>query len=83
MGDQWSSDSYFGFDGAAAGTQSAVAAAPKTMPTQTVGPAKNALQAITDPRGSAIFWVTAAAILSLGLVSAHGEINARLRAGKR
>ena len=47
--------------------------------TQTNRPAHSAVGALVDPRGSAIFWVTAAAILGLLLVSGELKVSAALR----
>jgi hypothetical protein len=82
--DDWNSDSYFGFDGPASGGDTAVAATPTSGARSTLQPSRNAVQAITDPKGSAIFWIALAAILGLLMVQGQFAVSAKLksRAGK-
>lgn len=82
MSPSWDSDDRFGFAGPSSGSDTAVAAAPGFPPTSTLAPSTSAVKALTDPRGSAIFWITAAGILGLGLVSGELSIRERLRVGK-
>jgi hypothetical protein len=84
----WNSDHAFGFSGPSAGAGGAVATAPGLPAVSNTQPSSSAnggsaLKAITDPKGSAIFWITAAAIIGLGLVSGEFAIKERLRVGKR
>lgn len=56
----------------------------RTFATTDVGdePPRNPVQAITDPRGSAIFWIAAAAILGLILVTGEVKLAAAIGKGK-
>jgi hypothetical protein len=55
-----------------------------TTETQLAAPPK-AHQALLDPKGSAIFWIAAAAVLGLVLISGQVRVEAALggRAGRR
>lgn len=46
-------------------------------------PPMSALRALTDPHGSAIFWLAAAALLGLVMVTGQFRIQAALGAGGR
>ena len=80
----WNSDDHFGFAGAAAGGSTATAATPVAPASSTLRPHPNALGALTDPRGSAIFWIVLAAGLGLAMVTGQLKVSAALktRAGK-
>lgn len=61
-------------------------AAPAIATTEaTSGPPGSAFRALTDPQGSAIFWVAIAAILGLAMVSGQLKVSAALaaRGGKK
>ena len=83
--DGWDSDSYFGFEGASAGGNTATAPTPNTPATSPVQPAGTAWQAILDPKGSAIFWVALFGVLGLAMVSGQLAISAKVagRGGRR
>lgn len=55
-----------------------------TSTEQSLEPPPSALHAIADPRGSAIFWIAAAAVLGLILVTGQFKVQAALgaRAGR-
>ena len=76
----WDSNTRFGFDDT--GTVPTLAMPSPVTPN--VQPAPNALHALVDPRGSAIFWILAGAILGLVMVQGQLSIAGKLktRAGK-
>lgn len=76
----WNSDDTFGFAGASAGGATATAPTPAHPATSTIAPASNAARALLDPRGSAIFWVAAAAVLGLAMVSGQLKVSAAVKA---
>lgn len=76
----WDSDATFGFEGASAGGNIATAPAPGAPATSSLQPPPNALKALTDPRGSAIFWIAIAAILGLAMVSGQLAVSAKVKA---
>lgn len=83
--DAYDSDEYFGFGSGngpvAAGSTQTATVTPGPAGRAATSPPPSALAAITDLKGSAISWITLAAILSLGLVAGQAKITAKLRAG--
>lgn len=80
----WNSDDTFGFAGAAAGS-TGTASTPAGTARAPLAPPANAARALIDPRGSAIFWVAAFAVLGLAMVSGQLKVSAAVngRAGKK
>jgi hypothetical protein len=58
---------------------------PHASTEQTLEPPMSAARALTDPQGSAIFWIGAAAILGLVMVTGQFKVQAALgaRAGRK
>ena len=86
MRSSWDGDTAFGLasNPISSGGPTSTAPAPGWPASSTIQPAQNALRALLDPRGSAIFWIAVAAILGLAMV--HGQLSisgrVRTRAGK-
>jgi hypothetical protein len=82
MTDVWNSDAHFGFEGPSAGGNlgTATAPTPAAPATSTLQPHDNAARALTDPRGSAIFWIAIAAVAGLAMVSGQLKVAANLKA---
>lgn len=82
-------DETFGVSGSDLASQAVVdpQAGPSPVATTRVQNAvpANPLKALTDPHGSAIFWIALAAILGLVLVTGQVRLDAKLggRAGRR
>lgn len=80
MASIWNSDDAFGFAQASAGGNLATAPTPAAPASSSVQPASNAAKALVDPKGSAIFWVAAAAVLGLAMVSGQLAVSAKVKA---
>lgn len=76
----WNSDDHFGFAGESAGGNIATAPTPAQPATSTLKPPENAARALIDPKGSAIFWVAAFAVLGLAMVSGQLKVSAAVKA---